>query len=153
VFLVGCCIWIIDRWLSKAMTFFFYLFFLSLSLPSQTMARRPPTRSVQVLCPPQYPSYRKRQLSIGCYVVQPKDGHLRPRPRPSLCFLMGCIFAPQTKYRRAARVHPMHPAIDGPIGSSGAKIWVHGGCCHGERGPKPLKGQVVAANVGCWVLW
>jgi hypothetical protein len=49
----------------------------------------------------------------------------RPRPSPFLCFSMGCISAPQTKDRRVARVHPMHCTINGPIGSSRAKIWEH----------------------------
>jgi hypothetical protein len=31
------------------------------------------------------------------------------------------------------RAHPMPRALYGPIGISGAKIWVHGGCCHGKR--------------------
>ncbi len=73
---------------------------------------------------------------------------------PSLYFfLMGCILAHQTKDRRVARAHLRHHTIDGPIWSSSAKIWVHGGCCYGKRGQKPLKGWVAAAHVGCCVLW
>ena len=50
--------------------------------------------------------------------------------------------------------HPMPRACHGPIDSGGTKIWVHGICCHGERGPKPMKGRAWAAHVGCWcVLW
>ena len=43
-----------------------------------------PTCSAQVVHPPQYPSYRKRQLLVGFCVAQPKDGHLRPRSHPPL---------------------------------------------------------------------
>jgi len=52
-----------------------------------------------------------------------------------------------------ARVQATPRALYGPIGSSGAKIWFHGRCCHGERGPKPLKGRAAVAHVGCCVLW
>ena len=52
-----------------------------------------------------------------------------------------------------ARAQAMLQALYGPIGSSGAKIWFHGRCCYGERGPKPLQGRVAAAHVGCCVLW
>jgi len=52
-----------------------------------------------------------------------------------------------------ARAQPMLRALYGPIGSSGIKNWVHGRCCHGERGPKLLKGRAAAAHVGCCVLW
>jgi len=51
------------------------------------------------------------------------------------------------------RAQPMSRALYGPIGSSGAKIWVHVRCCHGERGPKLLKGRAEAAHVGCCMLW
>ncbi len=112
-----------------------------------------PTCSAQVVRPPQYPSYRKCWLLVDCCVVQSKDGHLRPRPSPSLCFSMGCILAPQTKDKRVARAHLMHCAIDGSIGSSGTKIWGYGWSSHGQRGPKPLEGRVAAAHVGCCVLW
>ena len=62
-------------------------------------------------------------------------------------------FGAQTKEPTMARAQLMPRALYGPIGSSGSKIWVHGGgCCHGERGPKPLKGWAVAAHVDCCVL-
>ncbi len=113
-----------------------------------------PTRSAQVMRPPQYLSYRKRQLLVGCCVVGPKDGHLRPRPCPSLRLFMGFVVVPQTKDRRVARAHPMHHSINGPIWSTGTKIWVHGGSSHGERGQKPLKDRaawlmLVVVCCGC----
>jgi hypothetical protein len=132
--------------------FLFLFFCCSFCWPKQSYGVCP-TRSAQVVCPPQYPSYCEHQLLAGCCVVRPKDGHLRPRPSPSLWFLMGCVLVPQTKDRTAVTALPMHCTNNGPIGSSGAKRWVHGGCCHGERGPKPLKSRAVAAYVGCCVLW
>jgi hypothetical protein len=85
-------------------------------------------------------------------------GQLRPRPHPSLCFSMGCVLAPQTKEPTTARAQPMPRVLYGPIGSSSAKLWVHGGCCHRERGPNPLKGRAawLMLVVVCWlcfVLW
>jgi hypothetical protein len=112
-----------------------------------------PTRSVQVARPPEYHPHRDRGLSVGCCFVCSNSGHLRPRPRPSLCFLRGCVSAPQTKEPTIARAQPTPRALYGLIGSRGAKIWVHGRCCHGERGPKPLKGRAAVAHVGCCVLW
>ncbi len=134
------------------MTYFLFLVFHhSFHRPKQLYGVCP-TRSAQVLHPPQYPSYTKRQLLVGYCVVQPKDCHLRLRPSLLLCFLKGCVSAPQTNDRRVVRAHPMHPAIEGPIGSSGAKSWVHRGCCHEERGPKPLKCRAAAAHIICCVL-
>jgi hypothetical protein len=52
-----------------------------------------------------------------------------------------------------AIANPMARALHEPIGIIGAKIWGHGRCCHGGRGPKPLEGRAVAAHVGCCVLW
>jgi hypothetical protein len=66
--------------------------------------------------------------------------------------LMCCNLVPQTKEQTAARTHPTPRALYGPIEISGAKIQVDGGCSHGERGQKPLKGGAVAAHVGCCVL-
>ncbi len=92
-----------------------------------------PTCSAQIVRPPQYPSYHKCQLLVGCCFVQPIDGHLRLRSHPSLKSLMCCILVPQMKEQTATRAHPTLRALYGPIGISGAKIWVHGGCGLGER--------------------
>jgi len=44
-----------------------------------------PTRSVQVVCPPKYLPHRDCGHSVGCCIECSNGGHLRPRPRPSLC--------------------------------------------------------------------
>ncbi len=130
MFLVGYCVWNIKQQLFKATTFFFCC--CSVCRPKQWYGVRP-TRSSQVVRPPQYPSYPERQLLVGCCVVQPKDGHLRPRSHLSHYVLMCCVLVPQTKEQKAKRAHPMPHDLYGPIGISNAKIWVHGGCCHGKR--------------------
>ncbi len=83
VFLVGCCVWNINWRPFKATTnFLFFIFCHSVCPPKRWYSIRP-TCSAQVVLPPQYPSYRKRQLLVGFCVVQPKDSHLRPRSHPS----------------------------------------------------------------------
>jgi hypothetical protein len=84
---------------------------------------------------------------------QPNGGHLRLRPHPPLCFSMGCVSAPKTRDRGAARAHPMARAFHGSIGSGGAMSWWRRWPTHGERGLKPLEGRAAAAHVGCCVLW
>jgi hypothetical protein len=46
-------------------------------------------------------------------------------------------------------VQPMPRALYGPIGISGAKIWVHGGCCHGKRWQSRWR---VGQWWPCWLL-
>ncbi len=88
----------------------FFLFFYSVCHPKRWYGVRP-IHSAQVVCPPQYPSYRQRPLLVGCCVVQPKDGHLRLRSHPSLLFSMCCVSAPQTKEQTATRAKPMPQAL------------------------------------------
>jgi hypothetical protein len=63
---------------------FLFLFFCCLVCHPKRWYGVRPTRSAQVVRPPQYPSYFERQLSVGCCVVRLIDGHLRPRSHPSL---------------------------------------------------------------------
>jgi len=72
---------------------------------------------------------------------------------PLSLFVEGLHFGAPNKGTNNGESATDGTALYGPIGSSSAKIWVHSGCCHGERGPKPLKGRAVAAHVGCCVLW
>jgi hypothetical protein len=141
LFLVGCCVSNIHRWLYRATTYFCIYICSMLSSPHHP----------QVVRPPEYPPHCDHGLVVGCCIVCSNGGHLRPRPRPSLCFLRGCVLAPQMKEPTMARAQPTPRALYGPIGSSGVKNWVHGRCCHGERGPKPLKGRAAVAHVGCCV--
>jgi len=49
---------------------------------------------------------------------------------------------PQTREPTAERANPEPCTFPGMIGSSGAKSWVCGGCCHGDRA-KPVEGRVL----------
>ncbi len=46
----------------------------------------------------QCPLHRRHWLSVGCYVPLSNSDHLRPRPRPSLYFLMCFVCAPPNKW-------------------------------------------------------
>jgi len=68
-----------------------------------------PTRSVHPnIHPTVITDFR---LSVGCCVVCSNGGHLRPRPRPSLCFFRGCVLAPQTKEPTMARAQARFHAL------------------------------------------
>ncbi len=130
------------------------LFFVLLHLTPQTMGSCPLTHSVPAAPPLIHPIYRGCQPLVGCcMLLLLNGGHLRPRPQPSLYFSMGLVLAPQSMEPAMARAHRAPCACYRPIGSRSAKIWVHGGCCHGERKPKLLEGRAAAAHVGCCVLW
>ena len=116
LFLVGCCFSNIHQWPYKAKTYFCIYICLTLSSPPQTMVRRHPTHSAQVMRPPGYPPHRDHGLLVGYCVVCSNSGHLRPRPRPFLCFSRGCVSAPQTKEPTMARAQPTPRAFYGPIG-------------------------------------
>jgi hypothetical protein len=100
-----------------------------------------------------HPIYRRRQPLVGCCVLLLNGDHLRPRPQPSLSFSMGLVLTPQSMEPATARAHQMPRPCYRPIGSKSAKIWVHGGCCHGERETKQLESRAAAAHIGCCVLW
>ena len=111
-----------------------------------------PTLSVQVTRPPEHPPHRDLGLLVGCCIVCSNGGHLKAETPPLSLFFKGLRFGTPNKNPTMVRAQPTPRALYGPIGSSGAKIWVHGGCCHGERGPKPLKGRPAADHVGCCVF-
>jgi hypothetical protein len=98
------------------------------------MGQCPPTRSPTDAPPPKHISYHFRRLSVDCWLQSSNGGHLRPRPRPSLYYLMGLFSAPQTREQTMASANPAPRAFPGPIGSGGTMSWVRGGCCHGDRG-------------------
>jgi hypothetical protein len=130
---------------------YFYFFQRSVHRPKRRYDVTP-TRSVQVARPPKYPPHRDLGLLVGCCIVCSNGGHLKAETPPLSLFFEGLRFGTPNKNPTMVRAQPTPRALYGPIGSSGAKIWDHGGCCHGERGPKPLKGRAAADHVGCCVF-
>jgi hypothetical protein len=119
----------------------------------QTMGCCPPTRSSPAAPPLIHPIYRSCQPLVCCCVLLLNGGHLRPRPQPSPYFSMDLVSAPQSMGTAMARAHRTPRACYRPMGSGSAKIWGHGRCCHGDRGPKLLEGRAVMAHVACCVFW
>ena len=117
------------------------------------MGRCPPTRSSPVSPHIIHTIYHGCQPLVGCCMLLCNGGQLKPRPQPSLYFSMGLVLVPQSMEPAMARAHQMPHACYRPIGSGSAKIWGHGGCCHGDRGPTLLEGRVVVVHVGCCVFW
>jgi hypothetical protein len=113
----------------------------------------PPTHSSPAAPPIIHPIYRGRKkigwlLSVAAY-WQP----FKAQPQHYLYVSMGLVLAPQSTEPAMVRAHWTPQVCYRLIESKGAKIWIHGGCCHGERGSKPLTGRAAAAHVGCCVLW
>ena len=120
------------------------------------MGRCPPTRFPAHTPPPKHIPYHFRRLSVDCWLQSSNGGHLRPRPRPSLYYLMGLFSAPQTREQMMASANPTPRAFPGPIGSGGTTSWVRGGCCRGDRGQsrwrvrrRRLMLVVVCCGCGC----
>ena len=115
-------------------------------LPSQFYFFRPTSRRLkghvnvlsQAFRPAAFPLKRslsrRHHLRFGCCVGQSSSGHSRPVLRPSPIFSMGAILVPQTRGPNAARASPEAGCLLRLMGSRGAAIRVHGGCCHGEGG-------------------
>ena len=109
-----------------------------------------PIRSNPSAPPLRHPSHRGRRLLVDCCVSLLNSGNLRPRPGPSLCFLMGLFLAPQTRELMAERAKPTPCACPWWIGTSGTKSWVRGRFCHGDRG-EPVEGRVTVGSF--WLRW
>ncbi len=120
------------------------------------MGQCPPTRSPAHAPPPKHIPYHFRRLSVDCWLQSSNGGHLRPRPCPSLYFLMGLFLAPQTREQMMASANPTPRAFPGLIGSGSTTSWVRGSCCHGDRGQsrwrvrqRRLMLVVVCCGCGC----
>ena len=131
----------------------FHNLFLVFLLPLQMIAKRSPhtfhhgRTPSPISSPQQTPTFGW----LLCF-PNPNGSHLRPRPRPPHCFLMGCISAPKTREPTAAPPNPKARALHGSIGSGGTMSWWRHSSTHGGRGPKPLGGRAVSAHFGCCVL-
>jgi len=105
------------------------------------MRQRPPTRSKPHAPPLRHPFHRGRNLLVDCCILSLNSGHLRPRPRPSLCFLMDLFLETQTGKPAIAPPNPTTGALRGTIGIGGAIGWGHRCTTHGDRGAKLLEGR------------
>jgi hypothetical protein len=75
---------------------FLFFFFCHLIRRPQRIHQRPLPR-MSLSAPPLYHlPLPFRQLSVGCCVYRQNGGHLRPRPRPPLCFSIKVTKPPQT---------------------------------------------------------
>ena len=110
------------------------------------MQEPPPTCSAMAISPLKHHCYHGCQLSVYCCVFPLNGSQLWPEPGTFLYFLMGLFLVPKTKEPTVVRAIPMPHDLHGPIGIIGAKIWGHGECCHGERGPNLLEGRLAAAH-------
>jgi hypothetical protein len=128
-------------------------FFSSLSLPPPTMVRRPP-HTFRPGRAPSSISLLPRTPTFGWLLCYPtKRWPLKAANRSLSLFTDGLHFGDPSEGLKSGKSAPDASHHQRTIGSSSVKIWVHGGCCHGERGSKPLKGRTAAAHVGCCVLW
>ena len=137
---------------AKSHDVFFIIYFFVFPSPPQTIVKRSPhtfhrgRAPSPISSPQQTPTFGW----LLCF-PNPNGSHLT-RPRPPLCFLMGCVSAPKTREPTAAPPNPKARALHGPIGSGSTMSWWHRWPTHGERRLKPLEGRAAAAHVDCCVL-
>jgi hypothetical protein len=104
-----------------------------------------PTRFVPVATLLQCPLHCCHLFSVGCCVPLLNGGHLRPRPHPSLYFLMCFVCTPQTSDPTPASANSSFNTLLESRGAKGALLpypW---------RESKLLDRAVVAAHFGCGV--
>ena len=83
---------------AKSHDVFFIIYFFVFLSPPQTIVKRSPhtfhrgRAPSPISSPQQTPTFGW----LLCFTNQ-NGSHLRPRPRPPLCFFMGCISAPKTR--------------------------------------------------------
>jgi hypothetical protein len=105
-----------------------YIFeiFSSFNSPPRNKKNTPLIHFSPAVHPLHHPSYCCCQLLIDCCVLQPNGGHLRPRTRPPLYFLIHLCLASQPRESAAARANPLPGACNRLVGSGGTMIWGHG---------------------------
>ena len=108
------------------------------------MGRCPITHSPTHAPPPKHLPYHFRRLSVDCWLSLSICGHLRTRPSPSLCFLMGLFSETQTGKPAIAPPNPTTSTLRGTIGIGNAIGWGNRCSTHGDRGAKPLEGRALA---------
>ena len=132
LFCVVCAV--VDWQSSKVTMYYIYISFLSFHSPPQSMGQYLPTRSPPTRLHYNTPPTASANYQVDCCFSSPNGGDLRPEPGPSLYFFVRPILALQLTELATARAHRTSCTWYRPIGSGGAKIWSHGGCCHVNRG-------------------
>jgi hypothetical protein len=99
--------------------FIVFIFCRSIRAPNNWTTS--PTRSALVASPLQRPPHCRRQLVVGYCVPPSNGGHLRPRVRPSIYFLLLINSTPQTTGSRPPHTFqpslassPTHPLTSSP---------------------------------------
>ncbi len=133
----------INRQPFKAAVYYIFVSLLLFNLTPQTMGRCPPTRSLPSAPPLYHPPTASTDYWVDCWLLSSIGGHLRPRPRLPLYFLMRLALALKLTEPAMARAHWTPRACFRPIGSSGAISWWCRWPTHGGREPKPLVGGAV----------
>ena len=132
---------IINRRPFKAAVYFiFYIFCRSICRPKQwdnVPPRAPPPTCLHSNIPPT----ASVNYWVDCWLSSSIGGHLRPRPRLPLYFLMSLGLAPQTRQPTAAPPNPTTCTLPKPIGSGGTMTWWCRWPIHGGRGLKPVEGR------------
>ena len=132
---------IIDWCPSKAMMYLIlYIFCQSICRPKRWDGVPPcaplPTR----LCS-NIPSSISANYRVNCWLSSLIGGHLRPRPRLPLYFLLRLALVPQTREPTVALPNPTVRVLPMPIGSGDTMIWWCHWPTHGGRGLKLVEGR------------
>ncbi len=134
VFLVGCCIWNIDRQSFKATTFFlFYFIAAQFATPNDGIIWRPP----HTFCPGHAPSpisLLPQTLTFGWLLCCPTKRWPPKAKVTSLSLIFDMLHFGAPNEGTNSKESALTPCASyGPIGISGTKMWVHGRSCHGKR--------------------
>ena len=157
MFLVDCCVCCLWLVAIKFQVHFLLSICVLLSLTTQPLGWGPPACFITRTPPLAYPCYRTCWLLVGCCVLLLNNSHIRPRPHPSLYFLMWLNSFAWTKEPTGVRAILMPRTCYVPLGNQGTMIWGHRGPTCGERGQSCWRvGRwqfMLVVVCGCVELW
>jgi hypothetical protein len=131
-----------------------FLLLLLLSLPPQMMVWHPPYTFRPGRAPSPI-SLLPRTPTFGWLLCCPTNRWPPKAKVTSLSLIFDVFrFGTPDKGTNSKRAHLTPRALHGPIGISGAKIWVHGGCCHDKRwqGRLGVQWRYLMLVILCFVL-